>query len=220
MQLADPELFLEASWVDGRPVTAGDGATLTVTNPADGSRIGRVPALAPAEVERAIRAAAAAFPAWRARTAKERAAVLRRWSELLLAHQSDLALLITLEGGKPLAEAKGEVAYAASFLEWFGEEAKRCDGQVIPSHKAGSHIVVLREPVGVVATITPWNFPAAMIARKSHPRSRWLQSRPSRPRPRPFTALALVKPASARAAEGALNVVTGEPTRVGAVHRE
>jgi succinate-semialdehyde dehydrogenase/glutarate-semialdehyde dehydrogenase len=219
MQLADPELFLEASWVDGRPLAAGDGATLPVTNPADGSRIGCVPALAPAEVERAIRAAAAAFPAWRARIAKERAAVLRRWSELLLAHQSDLALLITLEGGKPLAEAKGEVAYAASFLEWFGEEAKRCDGQVIPSHKAGSHIVVLREPVGVVATITPWNFPAAMLARKIAPALAVGCTVVAKPaEATPFTALALAKLGErAGLPRGALNVVTGEPARVGAV---
>ena len=194
MQLADPELFLEASWVDGRPLAAADAATLTVTNPADGSRIGRVPSLSSAEVEGAIRAAAAAFPAWRARTAKERAAVLRRWSELLLAHQADLAALITLEGGKPLAEARGEVAYAAAFFEWFGEEAKRCDGQVIPSHKPGSHILVLREPIGVVATITPWNFPAAMIARKIAPALAVGCTVVAKPaEATPFTALALAK---------------------------
>ena len=219
MQLADPELFLEASWVDGQPIAATDGATLTVLNPADGARLGSVPSLAPAEVEQAIRAAAAAFPAWRARTAKERAVVLRRWSELLLAHQADLALLITLEGGKPLAEAKGEVAYAASFFEWFGEEAKRCDGQVIPSHKPGSHILVLREPIGVVATITPWNFPAAMLARKIAPALAVGCTVVAKPaEATPFTALALAKLGErAGLPPGALNVVTGEPARVGAV---
>ena len=219
MQLRDPELFLEASWVDGRPIAAADGATQTVLNPADGVRLGSVPSLAPAEVEQAIRAAAAALPAWRARTAKERAGVLRRWSELLLAHQADLALLITLEGGKPLAEAKGEVAYAASFFEWFGEEAKRCDGLVIPSHKPGSHILVLREPVGVVATITPWNFPAAMIARKIAPALAVGCTVVAKPaEATPFTALALAKLGErAGLPPGALNVVTGEPARVGAV---
>jgi succinate-semialdehyde dehydrogenase/glutarate-semialdehyde dehydrogenase len=219
MQLADPDLFLEACWVDGRPLAAGDGATLAVTNPADGVRIGAVPALAAAEVEAAIRAAAAAGPAWRARTAKERAAVLRRWSELLLAHQADLAALITAECGKPLAEARGEVAYAASFFEWFGEEAKRCDGQVIPSHKAGTRILVLREPIGVVATITPWNFPAAMIARKVAPALAVGCTVVAKPaEATPFTALALAKLGErAGLPAGGLNVVTGEPARVGAV---
>jgi succinate-semialdehyde dehydrogenase/glutarate-semialdehyde dehydrogenase len=219
MPLADPELFLEACWVDGRAVRAADGATLAVTNPATGETLGRVPALAAAEVERAVAAAAAAFAGWRARTAKERAVVLRRWSELLLAHQSDLALLITLEGGKPLAEAKGEVAYAASFLEWFGEEAKRIDGQLIPSHKAGTRIVVLREPVGVAATITPWNFPAAMIARKIGPALAAGCTVVSKPaEATPFTALAMARLGErAGLPPGAWNVVTGEPARVGAV---
>jgi len=205
--------------VDGRAVRAADGATLAVTNPATGETLGRVPALSAAEVEQAVAAAAAAFPAWRARTAKERAAVLRRWSELLLAHQSDLALLITLEGGKPLAEAKGEVAYAASFLEWFGEEAKRIDGQLIPSHKAGTHIVVLREPVGVAATITPWNFPAAMLARKLAPALAAGCTVVSKPaEATPFTALAMARLGErAGLPAGAWNVVTGEPARVGSV---
>ncbi len=205
--------------MDGKPVHAAGGATLAVTNPADGTRLGQVPALAPEEVEQAIHAAAAAFPAWRARTAKERAVVLRRWSELLLANQADLALLITLEGGKPLAEAKGEVAYAASFLEWFGEEAKRIDGQLIPSHKAGTRILVLREPVGVVATITPWNFPAAMLARKIAPALAAGCTVVAKPaEATPFTALALAKLGErAGLPAGALNVVTGEPARVGAV---
>jgi succinate-semialdehyde dehydrogenase/glutarate-semialdehyde dehydrogenase len=219
MQLDDPELFLEACWIEGRPFRAAGGERFAVVNPATGEMVGRVPSLSEAEVEQAIRAAAAAFAAWRARTAKERALVLRRWSELLLAHQSDLALLITLEGGKPLAEAKGEVAYAASFLEWFGEEAKRIDGLVVPSHKAGAHVVVLREPVGVAATITPWNFPAAMLARKIGPALAAGCTVVSKPaEATPFTALALAKLGErAGLPPGAWNVVTGEPARIGGV---
>jgi len=205
--------------VDGRPLAAADGATLTVTNPATGETMGRIPALGAAEVEQAIAAAARAFPAWRARTAKERAAVLRRWSELLLAHQSDVALLMTLEGGKPLAEAKGEVAYAASFFEWFGEEAKRIDGQVIPSHKAGARIVVLREPIGVAAAITPWNFPAAMIARKIAPALAAGCTMVAKPAVEtPFTALAIAKLGErAGVPPGVLNLVTGAGTKIGGV---
>ena len=205
--------------MDGRPLLAADGAVLAVTNPATGETVGRVPALGPAEVEQAIAAAARALPAWRARTAKERAVVLRRWSELLLAHGDDVALLMTLEGGKPLAEAKGEVAYAASFLEWFGEEAKRIDGQVIPSHKAGTHIVVLREPVGVAAAITPWNFPAAMIARKIAPALAAGCAMVAKPAVEtPFTALAIAKLGErAGLPAGVLNIVTGAGTKIGAV---
>ena len=205
--------------MDGRPLAAADGATLTVTNPATGETMGRIPALGAAEVEQAIAAAARAFPAWRARTAKERAAVLRRWSELLLAHQSDVALLMTLEGGKPLAEAKGEVAYAASFFEWFGEEAKRIDGQVIPSHKAGARIVVLREPIGVAAAITPWNFPAAMIARKIAPALAAGCTMVAKPAVEtPFTALAIAKLGErAGVPPGVLNLVTGAGTKIGGV---
>ncbi len=219
MRLADPELFLEASWVDGRPLRAADGAQLTVTNPATGETVGRVPALGAAEVEQAIAAAARAFPAWRARTAKERARVLRRWSDLMLAHRDDLALLMTLEGGKPLAEAKGEVAYAASFLEWFGEEAKRIDGLVVPSHKAGAHIVVLREPIGVAAAITPWNFPAAMIARKIAPALAAGCAMVAKPAVEtPFTALAIAKLGErAGLPAGVLNIVTGAGTKIGGV---
>ena len=219
MRLDDPELFQEASWVDGRPLLAADGALLTVTNPATGETVGRVPALGAAEVEQAIAAAARAFPAWRVRTAKERAGVLRRWSDLLLAHRDDLALLMTLEGGKPLAEAKGEVAYAASFLEWFGEEAKRIDGQVVPSHKAGAHIVVLREPIGVAAAITPWNFPAAMIARKIAPALAAGCTMVAKPAVEtPFTALAMAKLGErAGVPPGVLNIVTGAGTKIGGV---
>ena len=219
MRLDDAELFLEASWVDGRPLRAADGALLTVTNPATGETVGRVPALGAAEVEQAIAAAARAFPAWRARTAKERAGVLRRWSDLMLEHRDDVALLMTLEGGKPLAEAKGEVGYAASFLEWFGEEAKRIDGQVIPSHKAGAHIVVLREPIGVAAAITPWNFPAAMIARMIAPALAAGCTMVAKPAVEtPFTALAMAKLGErAGVPAGVLNIVTGPGAKIGGV---
>ena len=219
MKLDDPELFLEAAWVGGRPLTAANGATLAVRNPATGERVGQVPALAADEVEQAIAAAAAALPEWRARTAKERAAVLRRWSELLLAHREDLALLMAVEGGKPLGEARGEVAYAASFLEWFGEEAKRIYGEVIPSHRASARIVVLREPIGVAAAITPWNFPAAMIARKIAPALAAGCTMVAKPASEtPFTALALAR-LSERAGvpPGVLNVVTGKSVVIGGV---
>jgi succinate-semialdehyde dehydrogenase/glutarate-semialdehyde dehydrogenase len=219
MKLGDPELFLEAAWVDGRPLTAANGATLEVTNPSTGGRIGAVPALSAQEVEQAVAAAAAAFPAWRARTAKERAAVLRRWSELLLESREDLAQLMAQEGGKPLGEARGEVAYAASFLEWFGEEAKRIYGEVIPSHRADARIVVLREPIGVAAAITPWNFPAAMIARKIAPALAagcTMVAKP--PSETPFTALALARlGARAGVPPGVLNLVTGRSAVIGPV---
>jgi succinate-semialdehyde dehydrogenase/glutarate-semialdehyde dehydrogenase len=219
MKLDDPELFLEAAWLDGRPFRAASGATLVVTNPATGERVGQVPALAAAEVEQAIAAAAAALPAWRARTAKERAAVLRRWAELLLAHRDDLALLMAVEGGKPLAEARGEVAYAAAFFEWFGEEAKRIYGEVIPSHKAGARIVVLREAIGVAAAITPWNFPAAMIARKIAPALAAGCTMVAKPASEtPFTALALARIGErAGVPPGVLNVVTGKSSGIGGV---
>src|SRR5438105_2590790 len=137
-----------------------------VLDPAHGTPITEVARAGAPHTDAAIAAADAALPGWRQRLAKERAAVLRRWAELMLAHQHDLALLLTTEQGKPLAEARGEVAYAASFLEWFAEEAKRAYGELVPAHKAGARIVVTREPVGVVAAITPWNFPLAMVTRK------------------------------------------------------
>ncbi len=138
-------------------------------NPATGEVLGTVPNLDASDARRAIEAAHRAFPGWRAKTAKERANVLRRWFDLMMANQEDLARLMTLEQGKPLAESKGETAYAASFLEWFGEEAKRVYGDTIPQHQPDKRIVVIKEPVGVVACITPWNFPLAMITRKAGP---------------------------------------------------
>src|SRR5450631_248153 len=169
MKLKDSLLLREACYVDGAWTDADGGGTVPVLNPATGEKLGLIPNMGAAETRRAIAAAAAALPAWAARTAKERAAALRRWFDLMLVHQDDLAMLMTAEQGKPLAESKGEIAYAASFIEWFAEEAKRIYGDVIPGHQPDKRILVLRQPVGVVAAITPWNFPAAMITRKAGP---------------------------------------------------
>src|SRR5271170_6342710 len=162
-ELKDARLFREACYVDGQWIQASSGQTLNVDNPATTEIIGKVPKLGGAETRRAIEAANSAFPAWSKKTAKERAAVLRRWCDLMMASQEDLARLMTLEQGKPLSESRGEVAYAAAFLEWFGEEAKRLYGDTIPQHQADKRIVVIKQPIGVVACITPWNFPLAMI---------------------------------------------------------
>src|SRR5438067_1524290 len=166
--LADQTLFRQACYIDGA-WTSASGAAIEVDNPATGEIIGSVPKLGGAETRTAIEAAARAFPAWRKKTGKERAAIMRRWFDLMMANQADLALLMTTEQGKPLAESRGEVAYAASFLEWFGEEAKRVYGDTIPGHQPDKRIVVTKEPIGVVACITPWNFPLAMITRKAGP---------------------------------------------------
>ncbi|MHB1373327.1 MAG: NADP-dependent succinate-semialdehyde dehydrogenase [Thauera sp.] len=169
MQLTDAALLRTEAYIDGQWIQADAGARFAVSNPADGSVIASVPDLGAAETRRAIAAAEAALPAWRARTAKERAAVLRRWFELILANQEDLAVLMTAEQGKPLSEARGEVAYGASFIEWFAEEGKRVYGDVIPAHAGDKRIVVIKQAIGVVAAITPWNFPIAMITRKAGP---------------------------------------------------
>src|SRR5215510_11175695 len=167
--LSDEKLFRQACYVDGGWVNASSSATINVDNPATGEIVGTVPKLGASETRQAIEAADRALPAWRRKTAKERAAVLRRWYELMLQHQEDLARLMTIEQGKPLTESRGEVLYAASFLEWFGEEAKRVYGDTIPGHQGDKRIVVLKQPIGVVACITPWNFPVAMITRKAGP---------------------------------------------------
>ena len=167
--LKRPDLLQTAGLIDGQWTAADDGRTFAVTDPATGRVLANVPLMGRAETGRAIAGAAAALPAWRARTARERAQVLRRWADLMLAHQDDLGRLMTLEQGKPLAEARGEIAYAASFIEWFAEEAKRVDGEVLQPQRTGQRIVVLKQPVGVCAAITPWNFPAAMITRKVGP---------------------------------------------------
>src|SRR5690606_5491588 len=152
--------------IDGAWVDADTGETLTVTNPATAAAIGTVPRASRADVARAIQAADAALPDWRARTARERSTLLRRWFDLCIQHQDDLATILTSEQGKPLAEARGEILYGSAFIEWFAEEARRIYGDVIPPNTAGRRIVVIKQPVGVVAAITPWNFPNAMITRK------------------------------------------------------
>ena len=167
LKLAAPELLRQQCYIDGAWLDADDGKTLPVTNPATGALLGTVPSVGIAETRRAIEAANAAWPAWRARTAKERSSILRKWQDLMLANREDLAMLMTAEQGKPLSESRGEIDYAASFIEWFSEEARRIYGDTIPAHQADKRIVVLKEPIGVCVAITPWNFPAAMITRKA-----------------------------------------------------
>ncbi len=169
LKLDNPDLFRTQAYIDGEWVDADDGAVFAVTNPADGSVLAEVPNLGVAETRRAIEAANAAWAEWRGKTAKQRAVLLRRWFELMVASQDDLAALMTAEQGKPLAESAGEILYGASFIEWFAEEGKRVYGDVIPTHLPDRRIVVIKQPVGVVAAITPWNFPNAMITRKAGP---------------------------------------------------
>jgi succinate-semialdehyde dehydrogenase / glutarate-semialdehyde dehydrogenase len=169
MKLKDPQLLREKAYLNGEWVGADSGAVFEVTNPATGAVLARVPDMLEGEARRAIEAAAGAWPAWAAKTAKERAVVLRKWYELIMANQEDLAVIMTSEQGKPLSESRGEVAYGASFIEWFAEEGKRIYGDVIPPTQAGRRIIVLKQPIGVVAAITPWNFPNAMITRKCGP---------------------------------------------------
>src|SRR6266852_3653732 len=169
LNLKDPSLFRQQCYVDGKWADADSGKSIPVNNPATGEILGTVPNMGAAETRRAIEAANAAFPAWRAKTAKERANILRKWFDLMMANQEDLAKILTAEQGKPLAEARTEISYGASFIEWFAEEAKRIYGDTIPGHQADKRIVVIKEPIGVCAAITPWNFPNAMITRKSGP---------------------------------------------------
>ncbi|HTY48959.1 MAG TPA: NAD-dependent succinate-semialdehyde dehydrogenase [Steroidobacteraceae bacterium] len=217
-RLQDPALLRSACLVGGEWIAADGGATHAVLNPATGERIGSVPQAGAAETRRAIAAAHAAFPAWAARTAAERAGALKRWHALLLRHQEDLGTLMTAEQGKPLTEARGEIAYAASFLEWFAEEARRMYGDVIPAHQNDKRLLVIRQPVGVVAAITPWNFPAAMITRKAGPALAAGCTVVCKPAPQtPLSALALAE-LSVRAGipPGVFNVVTGEAAPIGA----
>jgi succinate-semialdehyde dehydrogenase / glutarate-semialdehyde dehydrogenase len=216
-QLKDGKLFRQQSYLDGQWVDADSKATISVTNPATGAVIGTIPNAGAKETRRAIEAASAAWPAWRAKTAKERATILRKWFDLIMANQDDLAFLMTTEQGKPLAEARGEVAYAASFIEWFAEEGKRIYGDVIPQHQSDKRIVVLKEPIGVCAAITPWNFPSAMITRKVGPALAAgcvMVLKPAKQTP--FSALALAELAErAGVPRGVFSVVTGDSGAVG-----
>lgn len=217
MQLNDPTLFRQQALINGRWRDASSKETLAVTNPASGQQLGCVPKMGAAETREAIDAAAGALPAWRALTAKERSAILRRWFELMMEHQDDLARLMTLEQGKPLAEAKGEISYAASFIEWFAEEGKRIYGDTIPGHQADKRLLVIKQPIGVTAAITPWNFPSAMITRKAGPALAAGCTMVLKPASQtPFSALALAELANrAGIPEGVFNVVTGSASEVG-----
>ena len=219
MKLKDTTLFRQQCYVNGAWIDAAGGTTLPVTNPATGEKLGTVPAINAAGTEAAVAAAHAAFPAWAAKTGKERALVLRRWHDLMMANSEDLAVLMTAEQGKPLAESRGEIAYAASFVEWFGEEAKRLYGDVIPGHQADKRILVLRQPVGVVAAITPWNFPAAMITRKVAPALAAGCTVVCKPATQtPYSALALAELGQrAGLPPGAFNVITGPAREIGGV---
>jgi len=218
VSLKDMRLFREACYVDGQWVQAASGATCSVDNPATGEIIGHVPKLSGGETRQAIEAADRAFPPWAARTAKERAVILRKWFDLMMENQEDLARLMTLEQGKPLVESRGEVAYASAFLEWFGEEAKRVYGDTIPGHQGDKRIVVLKQPIGVVACITPWNFPLAMITRKAGPALAAGCTAIIKPATQtPFSALALAELAErAGVPKGVLNVITGPAKEIGA----
>jgi succinate-semialdehyde dehydrogenase / glutarate-semialdehyde dehydrogenase len=217
MKLNDSALLREQCFIDGRWSSANDGSTLKVNNPATREQLGTIPNMGTLETRQAIAAAAAALPAWAARTAKERAMILRRWFDLILTHQDDLATIMTAEQGKPLAESKGEIAYAASFIEWFAEEGKRLYGDIIPGHQADKRIMVLRQPVGVVAAITPWNFPAAMITRKAGPALAAGCTMVLKPATQtPYSALALVELGSrAGLPAGVFSVLTGSATAIG-----
>jgi len=215
--LQDLRLFRQACYIDGAWVAGSGANAIKVDDPATGEIIGTVPNMGATQTRQAIEAAARAFPAWRSRTAKERAIVLRRWFDLMIANQDDLANLMTLEQGKPLTESRGEVIYAASFLEWFGEEAKRVYGDTIPGHQADKRIVVIKDPVGVVACITPWNFPLAMITRKAGPALAAGCTVVLKPASQtPFSALALAELAErAGVPKGVFNVITGKASEVG-----
>ncbi|EPR40380.1 succinic semialdehyde dehydrogenase [Desulfovibrio sp. X2] len=218
-QPTQSKLFREACLVNGKWVQAADGATSAVHNPADGSLVGHVPSLSAKEIEDVIAAAASAQKVWAAKAASERAAVLERWNALILQHADEIAAILTAEQGKPLAEAKGEVLYAASFIKWFAEEAKRVYGDVIPAPTADKRMIVIKQPVGVCAAITPWNFPAAMITRKAGPALATGCAMIVRPASQtPFTALALGELAvQAGVPAGILQVVTGKSGVVGGV---
>lgn len=217
--LKDSSLHRQSAYLNGQWTDADGGAVIEVTNPADGSVVGRVPKMGADEATRALEAAQAALPAWSALLAKERAVILRRWFDLIMANQEDLAKLMTLEQGKPLTESRGEIAYAASFVEWFAEEARRVYGDVIPQNQKDWRILVIKQPVGVVAAVTPWNFPAAMITRKAAPALAAGCTFVIKPASAtPFSALALAELAErAGVPAGVFNVVTGSAGAIGKV---
>jgi succinate-semialdehyde dehydrogenase/glutarate-semialdehyde dehydrogenase len=217
LQLNDPSLLRQQAYLNGQWCNADEGGTISVTNPATGEVIASVPKMGAAETRRAIEAADAAWPAWRKKTGKERSAILRKWNDLMLANVDDLGLIMTAEQGKPLAEAKGEVAYAASFIEWFAEEGKRVNGDTLQSPWADRRLVVTKEPIGVCAAITPWNFPAAMITRKAGPALAAgcpMVVKPAESTPLSALALAVLAERAGVPA-GVFSVITGEPRAIG-----
>jgi succinate-semialdehyde dehydrogenase/glutarate-semialdehyde dehydrogenase len=217
MTIKDKSLFRQQCYIGGQWVDADDKGVIPVTNPADGSKLGTVPKVGAADVRRAIAAAEEALPAWRAKTARERSTILRRWFELCMQNQDDLATILTLEQGKALSEAKGEIAYGSAFIEWFAEEARRVYGDVIPANSSDRRIVVIKQPVGVVATITPWNFPNAMITRKVGAALAAGCTAISKPASEtPYSALALAELAErAGVPKGVFSVVTGSSSVIG-----
>jgi succinate-semialdehyde dehydrogenase/glutarate-semialdehyde dehydrogenase len=217
ISLNDPSLLHEQCYIDGEWVDAADGKSIDVNNPATGEIIGTVPSLSADETRRAIDAADAAWPAWRSKTGKERCNIMRRWYDLMMENQEDLAVLMTSEQGKPMLESRGEIAYAASFIEWFAEEAKRVYGDTMNHPLPGKRIVVIKQPIGVVAAITPWNFPAAMITRKCAPAMAAGCPVVIKPASQtPLSALALAELAErAGIPKGVLNVITGQARVLG-----
>jgi succinate-semialdehyde dehydrogenase / glutarate-semialdehyde dehydrogenase len=217
IKLTDQSLWKERGFIAGAWTAADSGQTTGIRNPASGELLGSVPHMGAVETRRAIEAAHAAMPAWAKKTAGERAKIMRKWFDLMIANLDDLAVIMTAEQGKPLAESRGEIAYAASFIEWFAEEAKRVYGDIIPGHQADKRIMVLRQPIGVVAAITPWNFPAAMITRKAGPAIAAGCPIVVKPAPQtPFSALAMAELAHrAGIPAGVLNVVTGDAIAIG-----
>ena len=215
--MINSNLFRQQAYVDGTWIDADSGQTIEVDNPATGEVLGYVPKMGQVETRRAIEAAERALPEWRALTAKERAAALRRWFELMVTNQEDLARLMTLEQGKPLAESRGEILYAASFIEWFAEEGKRIYGDTIPGHQVDKRLMVIKQPIGVTAAITPWNFPAAMITRKAGPALAAGCTMVIKPASQtPFSALAMAALAEqAGIPPGVLSVVTGSAGDIG-----
>jgi succinate-semialdehyde dehydrogenase / glutarate-semialdehyde dehydrogenase len=215
LPLNDPKLLRTQCYIDGE--WTSNGKAFAIVNPATGARLAEVPDLGAEETRRAIDAAERAWPAWRAKTAKERAAILRKWFELMMAAQEDLAHILTAEQGKPLAEARGEIAYGASFIEWFAEEGKRAYGEVIPTHQADKRILVIKQPIGVSAMITPWNFPNAMITRKAAPALAAGCTVVLKPAEQtPLSALAMAELAArAGMPKGVFNVITGDAPAIG-----
>jgi len=217
MALRDGRLFRQQCYVDGQWIDADSGAVQAIHNPANGKKLGTVPVLGTAETRKAIAAAQKAFPGWRAMSAKERSVVLRKWFELSMANQEDLATIMTLEQGKPLAESRGEIGYGSSFIEWFAEEGRRIYGDVIPANTRDRRLVVLKEPIGVAAAITPWNFPNAMVTRKAGAALAAGCTMVIKPAPAtPFSALALAELAErAGMPKGVLNIITGDEIAIG-----